>query len=193
MLITFWSLRLSLHLYLRNRKKDEDYRYKEWRQQWGTSIIIRSYFQVFLLQGLFLLIIVSPAIVTTFYPGTSLNLLDFLGVCIWIIGFLFETIGDWQLKKFLKNKANSGKIMKTGLWRYTRHPNYFGEVTMWWGLWIIALSVTYGFYSIIGPITITFLILKVSGIPMLEKKMEENPEFIAYKKRTSAFFPLPPK
>ena len=112
---------------------------------------------------------------------------------MWILGFVFESVGDAQLARFIKDPANKGKLMQSGLWQYARHPNYFGEVLMWWGLWIIALSVPNGLYGIIGPLTITFLILKVSGIPMLEKRMEENPEFVEYKKRTSKFFPLPPK
>jgi len=104
-----------------------------------------------------------------------------------------KAVGDAQLARFIKNPANSGKIMQSGLWAYTRHPNYFGEVTQWWGIWLIALAVTDGWLGIIGPITITFLILKVSGIPLLEKKMAENPDFTAYKKRVSVFVPLPPK
>jgi steroid 5-alpha reductase family enzyme len=114
-------------------------------------------------------------------------------VCVWVIGFFFESVGDAQLSRFIKDPANKGKLMQSGLWKYTRHPNYFGEVTQWWGLWIIALSVSYGWLGIIGPLTITTLILKVSGIPLLEKSMEGNPEFQEYKKRTSVFFPLPPK
>ena len=110
---------------------------------------------------------------------------------VWILGFVFESVGDAQLARFIKDPANKGKLMQGGLWRYTRHPNYFGEVTMWWGIWLLALSTPYGFFSIIGPITITFLILKVSGIPMLEKKMEENPEFAEYKRRVSVFIPMP--
>lgn len=105
-------------------------------------------------------------------------------------GFYFETEGDAQLARFIKNPANKGKLLQSGLWLYKRHPNYFGEVAQWWGLWLIGLIVTGSCMSIIGPITITFLILKVSGIPMLEKKMEENPDFAEYKRRVSVFFPL---
>ena len=114
---------------------------------------------------------------------------DIVGVLVWLVGFYFEAVGDAQLARFIKDPANKGKLMQSGLWAYTRHPNYFGEVTQWWGIWIIALSVSGGWLGIIGPITITFLILKVSGIPMLEKKMAENPEFTEYKKQTSMVIP----
>jgi len=123
----------------------------------------------------------------------TLNWMDYLGLFVFIIGFAFEAGGDFQLARFKKNPNNKGKVLKTGFWKYTRHPNYFGEVTQWWGLWLIAINAPNSWLSIVGPLTITILILKVSGIPMLEKKMAENPNFIEYKKRTSAFIPLPPK
>ncbi len=192
-LVFLWAIRLSAHIYFRNKGKKEDYRYKKWREEWGRFFYVRSFLQVFLLQGFLMLTISSSIIITNIYRGGPLNWLDFLGILIWVVGFFFELIGDLQLSRFLSNPLNKGKIIKSGLWKYTRHPNYFGEVIQWWGLWIIALSVPYGYLSIIGPLVITILILKVSGIPMLEKKMKENPEFQEYKKRTSAFFPLPPK
>ena len=192
-LVFLWSTRLSFHIYSRNKGKREDYRYKKWRDEWGKLFYIRSFLQVFLLQGLLMLVISAPVIIINTYRGGPLNLIDFIGFFIWTTGFLFETIGDYQLNKFIKNPLNKGKVMKYGLWKYSRHPNYFGEVMQWWGIWIIALSVSYGFFSIVGPLVITTLILKISGIPMLEKKMEENEEFQEYKKKTSVFFPLPPK
>jgi steroid 5-alpha reductase family enzyme len=112
---------------------------------------------------------------------------------IWLTGILFEAIGDWQLLSFIRDPANKGRLMTGGLWRYTRHPNYFGEVTLWWGIYLIALSVPHGWMTVVGPLTITLLILKVSGIPMLEKSYEGRPDFQEYKRRTSAFFPLPPR
>jgi steroid 5-alpha reductase family enzyme len=108
------------------------------------------------------------------------------------LGFYFEAVGDHQLDQFIKNQNNKGKIMDTGLWALTRHPNYFGEVTMWWGLYIVALSVG-AWWSIVSPIIITYLLLKVSGIPMLEAKYKDNPLYEAYKRRTNAFFPGRPK
>lgn len=189
-LVAIWSLRLSTHIYLRNRGKTEDYRYNQWRQEWGRWFYLRSYLQVFLLQGFLLFIVSAPVMLINKNSVSDLNLLDVLGILIWLAGFYFEALGDYQLSKFIKDPSNKGKLMMSGLWKYTRHPNYFGEVTQWWGIFVVALSVNYGWLSIIGPITITFLILKVSGIPMLEKKMETHPDFPLYKKQTSEFFPM---
>lgn len=192
-LVSVWGLRLAWHIHSRNKGRSEDYRYLAWRQEWGKWFHIRSYLQVFVLQGIFLYLIISPLMIINKNLGSVLNFIDILGILIWVIGFFFEVVGDAQLKRFLKNPANKGKLMKTGLWSYSRHPNYFGEVTQWWGIWLLALNVVNGYLSIIGPITITFLILKVSGIPMLEKKMTNNPEFVEYKKRVNIFFPFLPK
>lgn len=192
-LVFLWAIRLALHIYSRIKNKSEDFRYKKWREDWGRWFYVRSYLQVFVLQGVLMLIVVSPAIITNIYRGGSLGILDFIGLSIWVLGFVFEAVGDYQLSKFITNPKNKGKIMQSGLWKYTRHPNYFGEVTQWWGIFIIALSVPYGFLGIAGPLLITFLIVKVSGIPLLEKNMEKNKDFIKYKMKTSVFFPLPPK
>ena len=191
-LVAVWGIRLATHVYIRNKGKEEDYRYKKWRKEWGKWFYLRSYLQVYLLQGLFLFLISLPVLFINRNPGEILNLLDFIGVVVWSIGFYFEVVGDYQLKEFIKKEENKGKIMEEGLWKYSRHPNYFGEVTQWWGIWIIALSVPLGIWTIIGPITISFLILKVSGIPMLEKRLEKKEGFEEYKKRVSKFIPLPP-
>ena len=188
-LVSIWGIRLAWHIHSRNKGKTEDYRYAKWREEWGTWFYVRSYVQVYLLQGFLLFLIVLPTLFINKSIAPSLGIFDFVGVAFWIFGFIFESVGDAQLARFIKDPANKGKLMQSGLWRYTRHPNYFGEVTMWWGVWLLALSVPYGFLSIIGPIAITILILKVSGIPMLEKKMLENPEFAEYKRRTSIFVP----
>ncbi|MFT5436634.1 MAG: steroid 5-alpha reductase family enzyme [Ulvibacter sp.] len=192
-LVSIWGLRLALHIHSRNKGKAEDYRYLAWRKEWGKWFYIRSYFQVYLLQGVFLFLIVSPILLINKDTGGDLGLLDFIGVVVWLFGFYFEAVGDAQLSRFIKNPENKGKLMTKGIWKYTRHPNYFGEVTQWWGIWLVALSVPNGVLAIIGPITITFLILKVSGIPMLEKKMEEHPDFAEYKRRVSVFIPMLPK
>jgi steroid 5-alpha reductase family enzyme len=112
---------------------------------------------------------------------------------VWLIGFYFESVGDAQLALFIQNPTNKGKLMQTGLWAYSRHPNYFGEVTQWWGIWLIALTTPWGIVTVVGPLMITFLILFVSGVPLLEKKMETHQDFAAYKKRVSVFLPLPPR
>ena len=192
-LVIAWGMRLSLHVYLRNKGKPEDARYRAWRQEWGNNANIRAFLQVFLLQGLLLLVISLPITSAMMAGSSAFTLLDATGLFIWTTGFLFEAIGDWQLLRFKKDPAHKGRIIKTGLWRFSRHPNYFGEVTLWWGIYLIALSSGASWPVIIGPLTITLLILKVSGIPMLEKKYEGNPEFEAYRRRTSAFFPMPPK
>ncbi len=193
LLITLWGSRLSWHIWQRNQKKTEDYRYAAWRKDWGHWFYLRSYLQVYLLQGLFLFLIIQPVLLIHYQFNLGLGLLDFVGLLIWLLGYYFESTADAQLKTFIKNPANKGKLMTTGLWRYSRHPNYFGEVTQWWGIFIIALSVAGSFFTIIGPLTITLLILFVSGVPLLEKKYAGRADFEAYKRQTSVFIPLPPK
>jgi len=192
-LVMLWGVRLACHIFFRNRGKDEDNRYRKWRQGWGKHPVIRAYFQVFFLQGLLIVVISLPVTIIIKSAPNPISVFDFLGVCIWFAGFAFESVGDYQLIKYKSNPANKGKIMTRGLWTYTRHPNYFGEVALWWGVYFIALSVPWGWATILGPVTITYLILKVSGIPLLEEKYKDNPEFQKYKKRTSVFFPLPPR
>ncbi len=190
-LVVLWGVRLAVHIYMRNRGKPEDRRYRKWREEWGRHAVIRAYLQLFLFQGLLMIIISLPVTFIILFGQGPVGLVDMLGLFIWVTGYLFETVGDYQLLMYKSDPANKGKIMTRGLWSYTRHPNYFGEVTLWWGMYIIALSVPQGWATILGPLTITFLILKVSGIPLLEEKYKDNPEFQAYRRRTSAFFPLP--
>ncbi len=192
-LVSIWGFRLAGHIYIRNRGKKEDYRYLEWREKWGSWFYLRSYFQVYILQGLLLYLIVLPVLFINKESGSGLGVLDFIGIFVWSIGFFFESVGDAQLASFLKNPKNRGKLMREGLWKYTRHPNYFGEALLWWGVWIIAFSATESFWLVISPMIITLLVLKVSGVTMLEKKMIEHPDFADYKKKTSVFIPLPPK
>jgi steroid 5-alpha reductase family enzyme len=193
LLVAIWGLRLAIHIFLRNWGRGEDFRYAKWRKDWGRWFIPRSFFQVFMLQGIFMLIISSPLVLVNRSPESGLTLLDALGGILWLIGFLFEAIGDYELKRFKQKPESKGKIMTTGLWKYTRHPNYFGEAALWWGIWLIALSVDSGWAAIISPLTISFLLLKVSGVTMLEKKYAGNEEFAAYARRTSPFFPWFPK
>ena len=189
-----WGFRLAIHIYLRNRKKTEDFRYKQWRDDWGKWFYIRSYLQIYLLQGVLLCLIIMPIPFALSASHTSpLLWINIIGVLLWGLGLFFEAVGDYQLNQFKSNPENKGKIMKTGLWKYTRHPNYFGEVIVWWGIWLVSLTGLQVSWGIVGPITITVLILFVSGIPMLEKHYEGNSEYTKYKKQTSKFFPLPPK
>jgi steroid 5-alpha reductase family enzyme len=190
-LITIWGIRLALHIYYRNRGKPEDYRYQQWRKEW-KYFYVRSYFQVYMLQGILLYLIAIPVLFINFSHTSEMPITMIAGVIVWCIGFYFESEGDRQLKAFVHNPGNKGNIMDQGLWRYSRHPNYFGEVTQWWGIFVIALGIPSGMYTIVGPVTITVLILFVSGVPLLEKKYAGRPDFEAYKKRTSMFIPLPP-
>lgn len=187
--VFMWALRLSMHIFFRNRGKKEDRRYAAWRETWGEWFPLRAFLQIFVLQGALLLLVVTPVVAINLSPGGAWTILDAIGIGLWVLGFFFEAIGDLQLVRFLKNPENRGRVLKTGLWRYTRHPNYFGEVTLWWGIFFLALSTPLGWMSIVGPLAITILILFVSGIPLLEKGMAGNPEFETYKKETSVFFP----
>ena len=192
-LVTTWGLRLSLHIYTRNKNKTEDFRYKAWRDEWGKFFYLRSYLQVFLLQGIFLLIIISPVIHAAVAEKLQWNAFTWIGLYCWIVGFYFQAVADWQLTVFKADKNNKGLIIQTGLWKYSRHPNYFGEVLMWWSIFIITIPLANSLYFIISPLTITLLLVFVSGIPMLEKKYKGNPAFEDYKKRTSVLIPMPPR
>ncbi len=193
-LVLVWGGRLAWHIARRNLRPGatEDTRYAAWRRAWGRWFVIRSYFQIFMLQGLFMILISMPITVIATSPR-PLGALDAVGIVVWCIGFAFEAIGDAQLAYFLARPENRGRIMDQGLWAYTRHPNYFGEATMWWGLGISALNAPGGLVALVGPVTITWLLTKVSGIPLLERKREGDPAWEAYKARTSAFFPRPPR
>ena len=193
LLVAAWGIRLALHIHFRNRGKPEDFRYRQWREEWGKNFVIRTYLQVFVLQGVLLLLVATPVVYVNSAANPPLSYTDVLGALVWGAGFFFEAVGDYQLARFMGDRSNQGRIMTSGLWRYTRHPNYFGEVALWWGIFLIALSVPGGWRTVIGPVTISFLILKVSGIPMLEAKYRGHPQYEEYQRRTSSFFPLPPR
>jgi steroid 5-alpha reductase family enzyme len=192
-LVTVWGARLALHIFIRNRGRGEDFRYAKWRRDWGRGFIVRSYLQVFLLQGVFMVLIAFPVVLVNRSAGSSLTVWDGLGLAVWAVGFYFEAVADAQLLRFKRDPLNKGKIMTSGLWSLSRHPNYFGEATQWWGLFIIVLAVPRGWTAVVSPITITFLLLRVSGVTLLEKKYEKNPKFAAYARRTSAFLPRKPR
>jgi len=192
-LLTLWGLRLALHIGFRHRGRGEDFRYRNFRREWGKTIVWRSFLQIYMLQGAVVLVVATPILLTIGAPGPDLQWTDLLGVLLFALGFFFEAISDLQLTLFKKGGANSGKIITHGLWRYSRHPNYFGEATLWCGIFLISLASPMGLYGLISPLTIIFLLLKVSGIPMLEAKYEGNPEFAAYKAQTNSFFPWFPR
>lgn len=187
-LVSIWGLRLTAHIYKRNHGKPEDFRYVAMRKSWGNRAKINAFFKVFMLQGI-LLYIVSLAIIGA---GAHLRYPIWLviGLLLWAIGFYFEAVGDHQLKVFLKNPANKGHVIQTGLWRLTRHPNYFGEAVLWWGIFLIAVSYGAPLYSILAPITIHLLVRFVSGVPLLEKRYADNSEYQIYAQKTPIFTPF---
>jgi steroid 5-alpha reductase family enzyme len=204
LLATIWAARLSIRIYLRGRGKPEDFRYKKMRHEWGTSFLVQSFFKVYMLQGAIIFLVVLPISLLNLY-GTLSGLgsvgifFGFIGLLTWIKGFAFEAIGDWQLSKFMRNPSNKGNIMTTGLWYFTRHPNYYGESIMWWGLALTSFSVlahSWGISALVvfaGPIVITYLLVKVSGVPLLEAHFAGRPDWEAYKAKTSVFIPWFPK
>ena len=194
-LVTIWALRLAIHIGARNIGHGEDFRYAAWRAQHPDTWWIRSYFKVFLLQGVIAWIVALPL----YYAITSdapvhFTIWDQAGALLFAVGFFFEGIGDEQLRRFKANPANKGRVMNTGLWRYTRHPNYFGEAVLWWGFGLIGAATPGGWLGLIGPAIITFLLIKVSGVAMLEKTLKDTkPGYADYVANTSAFLPLPPR
>ena len=193
-IVAIWGLRLSGYILWRNWGKPEDFRYQKWRAEAGPSFWWRSYFKVFLTQGALMWIISAPLLAAQFGAAPAqLTWLDDLGIIVWAVGFFFEAGGDLQLARFKSDPANKGKVMDRGVWRYTRHPNYFGDATQWWGYYLIALAAG-GWWTIFSPILMTMLLLRVSGVALLEKTLKETkPQYKDYVERTSAFFPLPPK
>jgi len=191
LLVTIWGLRLSIYIARRNYGQPEDRRYKAWRAEHGKDFWWVSFFTVFGIQGvlLWLISLVTQAGQLSRIPDRMVWL-DMLGLLLWLVGFYFEAAGDLQLSRFRSDPQNRGRVMQTGLWSYSRHPNYFGETLIWWGLFLITLSTPMSLWTIISPITITFLLLKVSGVTLLEKTIvDSRPEYREYKKRTNAFFP----
>jgi steroid 5-alpha reductase family enzyme len=193
LLITLWGLRLFAHILRRNLGKPEDFRYAAFRRAWGRWVVPRAFLQVYMLQGVFMYLISLPVILTVGVSAPANPLLFGLGLAVFACGFAFEAVGDVQLRTFLRDPNNRGKLMTGGMWRYTRHPNYFGEATMWWGIFLIAVSGGASLLTALSPITITLLLLFVSGVPLLEKSMKNRPGYAAYAAQTSVFFPWFPK
>ncbi len=192
-MVTVWGLRLAIHIWVRNRGRGEDPRYRAWREHWGRWFVLRSLLQIYVLQGTIVLVISAPVLLAVRKPGGPLGPLDAAGVLVWAIGLVFEAVGDAQLLRFVRDPSRRGLVLDTGLWRYTRHPNYFGEALLWWGPFLVALSMPDGAWALVSPLTIDALLLFVSGIPMLEARMASSPAFRAYQVRTSAFVPWFPR
>lgn len=194
MLITLWGLRLFAHILRRNVGKPEDFRYANFRREWGKWLVPRAFAQVYMLQGVFMYLISLPVILASVQSAPAVHpALYALGLAVFGIGFVFEALGDAQLRRFIADPAHKGQLMTGGLWRYTRHPNYFGEATMWWGVFILAMSAGVSPLAVISPVTITLLLLFVSGVPMLEKSMKNRAGYADYARATSIFIPWFPK
>ena len=195
LLVTAWGLRLFAHLFWRNWGKGEDFRYRKFRQDFGENRYWWvSFFQVFLLQG-FLMWLISAPLLGAIYSTTdnSLNLIDGAALLLWLIGFTFEAGGDYQLARFKADPANKGKLLDRGFWKYTRHPNYFGDSAVWWAYALFAIAAG-SYLTIFGSILMTYLLIKVSGVAMLEKSLKDKkPEYREYVRKTSAFLPWFPK
>ncbi|MEO5510954.1 MAG: DUF1295 domain-containing protein [Longimicrobiales bacterium] len=189
LLVAIWSVRLSLHIYLRNRGKAEDARYAAWRSSWQRFFQLRAYLQIYVLQGFLMLVISAPVVIANTFRSSPVGWVEAVGVACWCVGFFFEVVGDHQLARFVRDPANRGRILESGLWRYSRHPNYFGEVLLWCGIGLIALPARLGWAGLVGPACIAFLILKVSGVPMLEEHLAKKAGFDSYKGRVNAFVP----
>lgn len=194
-LVTLWSARLAGYLAWRNAGKPEDWRYRKMREDYGASWWWKSLFIVFGLQGALMLVVALPLFGALVTPASAgLGALDALGLILFATGLFFETVGDLELARFKGDAANAGKVMDQGLWRYTRHPNYFGDFCVWWGLYAIALAGGAPLWTVAGPIVMSVLLLRVSGVALLEAGLSKRkPGYAEYVARTSAFFPRPPK
>jgi steroid 5-alpha reductase family enzyme len=193
-LVSIWGLRLTIHVLTRNWNKAEDFRYQKWRNEHGKKWWWRSFFQVFLLQGILMWIISTPLLAAQIQNSPDhLTLVDLLAFIIWLVGFFFETVGDLQLSRFKSNPKNKGKVLSSGVWRYSRHPNYFGDATQWWAYYLLA-AVAGSWWVVFSPIIMTIFLLKVSGVTLLEKTLKDTkPGYKEYIESTNAFIPWFPK
>jgi steroid 5-alpha reductase family enzyme len=195
LLVSVWGLRLSVYLSYRNIGKGEDFRYQEFRKKYGPERYWWvSFFQTFLLQGILMMIVSLPLLgVVSGTHLTSLHVLDYLAILVWVIGFMFEAGGDFQLSRFKQNPKNKGKVLDTGFWKYTRHPNYFGDSAVWWAYALFSVAAG-SYWQIIGSLIMTLLIIKVSGVALLEKSLTDTkPQYRDYIQKTSSFLPWFPK
>lgn len=193
-LTSIWGLRLSGYLFLRNHGKPEDYRYAAMREKHGSRFPFVSFFTVFALQGVVMLVVALPLMTGLSVEAKSpINIPTFAGCVLWLVGFAFEAGGDWQLRAFKSNPANAGQVLDSGFWRYTRHPNYFGDFAVWWGMYLIAFGSGHAWWSAVGPAAMSFFLMKVSGVTLLEKNLNRKPGYADYIARTNAFFPWFPK
>lgn len=192
-LVAFWGIRLATHIYSRFRRHaEEDRRYQKMREAWGEHQLLNSWWNVFVSQGFFMVLVAAPIIALPHVANDAWSIVHYAGLSLWVFGYVFETIGDRQLARFLtdEKRPKEDRIMQRGLWRYSRHPNYFGEATLWWGMWLITLGPASA-YTLLGPVTITLLLRFVSGVPLAEAGFKGDPAFEEYKRRTPAMLPNP--
>lgn len=193
-MVTVWGLRLALYLARRNIGHGEDFRYVLMRRKHGSRFPLVSLYSVFGLQGVLMWVVSLPVQLGQADTGAPVGPIAFMAVIVWLVGFFFEAVGDAQLATFKKDPANAGKVMDKGLWQFTRHPNYFGDAVQWWAIGLVAAEAGLASVGLIGPVVMTVLLTRVSGVPMLEHSMSKRrPGYEEYVRRTSAFFPRPPK
>jgi steroid 5-alpha reductase family enzyme len=192
-LTTIWGIRLSGYLAWRKAGSAEDYRYREMRDRYPQTFPLRSLLTVFMLQGVLMWVIALPLQLTG-SSGPRVDLTTVGGVLLWSVGFLFESIGDAQLARFKTDQSNDGRVMDRGLWRYTRHPNYFGDFLVWWGFYLLALGSGAPWWTVVGPIVMSVLLMRVSGVTLLERSLKNRKQgYEDYVARTNAFFPWRPR
>jgi steroid 5-alpha reductase family enzyme len=177
LMVLIWGVRLAVYIGRRNRGKGEDYRYVQWRKEWGRNAWWRSYLQVFILQGAFMFIIALPIIHVMSFSEGGLRWIDYLGATVWMTGFIIEAIADKQMMRFKARPGTSGQLIDEGLWSISRHPNYLGEMILWWGVFIVSFSAPVAYLSFLSPVVVTWLLSSVSGVPMLERKYQGRPDF----------------
>ena len=191
---TLWGLRLAAYLFARNHGKGEDYRYRAMRKRWGPRFPLISLGTVFALQGALMWIVSLPVQLGQSRVDPKIGVLAWIGVAVWALGVFFEVTGDAQLARFKRDPANAGTVMNQGLWRYTRHPNYFGDACVWWGIALVAAETTVGRWGLIGAAAMTVLLRRVSGVTLLEKSLvKRRAGYDHYVATTSPFIPRPPK
>lgn len=192
LMILIWGLRLAIFIHSRNHGKGEDFRYANWRKDWGDKTNLIAYFKVYWLQLVLMLVVGLPIFAVHENKDNIFSGINIAGIIIWIFGLSWESIADYQKSQFKKIKSNEHKVFQGGLWKFSRHPNYFGEATLWWGIALVSVNHTH-YIGLIGSAFITFLLLKVSGVPLVEKKQEHNPEYQIYASHTPVFLPNPSK
>lgn len=188
-MVVAWAGRLSLHILFRVLQTPEDFRYRTWKESWKGSEMLRSFGQVFLLQSLITLTVSAPLILMGWNPGAEFTWWQLPGALVWLVGFLVETTADAQLRRYISMGKPHGRFLRSGLWKYSRHPNYAGEILVWWGFFLMALPMPYGWITVMSPILMTWFLYRVSGVPLLEARFASDETFSDYRATTPAILP----